>query len=326
MAALTISKLADRLDAFARSQWSDKSILPYIPRPVKWLLLILLLVNIKGFPLGWHLRIFRPTIYARVYHGWRDLWDSKEQRLVRLTKICPVGKSPITQETVFRTRATPDASDFNLHLSNSSYAMTFDMIRVKYVTENLPLLYPNGCWIALGGTHYVFSREIPVNAPFEIRLSAGGWDHKWVYTVARYVTYPKNTKKSKDKSSESSKQQITPTQTPGGSIAPSPARSPPPGSNWFGAPLPPGAVLHCTAVARCCFKIGRITIPPTLAMASNGLGMTPEGFAKVQELRFKDNGKSIRKLYSGGWRDVPLEERWWDKAFGGELESNGQME
>ena len=35
--------------------------------------------------------------------------------------------------------------------------------------------------------------------------------------------------------------------------------------------LPPEAVLHCTAVSRLCCKIGRITIPPAVVIASTGV-------------------------------------------------------
>jgi len=28
------------------------------------------------------------------------------------------------------------------------------MVRLKYVVENLPMIYPDGAWIALGGTSW----------------------------------------------------------------------------------------------------------------------------------------------------------------------------
>jgi len=33
----------------------------------------------------------------------------------------------------------------------------------------------------------------------------------------------------------------------------------------------------------------------------------------------------MRKLYAGGWRDVPAEERWWDKAFDGQFQRNNMQ-
>lgn len=68
-------------------------------------------------------RVWRPAIYARLYHSMRNLIESPTQRVARLTHISPVGHNPFEAQTLFRTRATPDACDFNIHLSNSSYAM-----------------------------------------------------------------------------------------------------------------------------------------------------------------------------------------------------------
>jgi hypothetical protein len=71
-------------------------------------------------------RVFRPAIYARIFHGFRNLIETPAQRVARLTRISPVSVDPFKSETVFRTRATPDVCDFNMHLSNSSYAMVRD--------------------------------------------------------------------------------------------------------------------------------------------------------------------------------------------------------
>ena len=49
--------------------------------------------------------------------------QSPNQLVARATHLSPVGVNPFQSETVFKTRATPDACDFNIHLSNSSYAM-----------------------------------------------------------------------------------------------------------------------------------------------------------------------------------------------------------
>ena len=67
--------------------------------------------------------MFRPLLYARAFHGLRNLIDSPAQRAARIARLTPVGGDPFAGETVFATRATPDACDFNMHLSNSSYAM-----------------------------------------------------------------------------------------------------------------------------------------------------------------------------------------------------------
>ena len=43
-----------------------------------------------------------------------------------------------------------------------------------------PAMFGDGVWMALGGAHYHYIREIPINTPYEIRMSIGGWEDKWV--------------------------------------------------------------------------------------------------------------------------------------------------
>ena len=45
-----------------------------------------------------------------------------------------------------------------------------------------PFMVDSG-WMALGGGYYNYVREIPVSADYEIWLSVGGWDEKWVRTL-----------------------------------------------------------------------------------------------------------------------------------------------
>ncbi|KAF8501280.1 hypothetical protein BU17DRAFT_102269 [Hysterangium stoloniferum] len=268
--------------------------------------------------------VAQPAIYARVYHAIRNRLETDQQRLTRLTRISPVGKSPFTVQTVFKTRATPDVCDFNMHLSNSSYAMTYDMARFKYVVEHLPLLYGDGGWIAVGGragTYYSFVREIPLNAAYEIRLSMASWDHKWVYMVARYVTYTSNSKKALKSSEEcngtTSSFPDTTLLVRSSSQSPAPEAVP----SWIGTPLPEGAVLHCTAISRLCSKIGRITIPPSVILGTAGFGISQERFDEIQSWRFTNKGKCIKNFYAGGWKEVPEHERWWEDALGGDIEA-----
>ena len=84
------------------------------------------------------------------------------------------------------------------------------------------------------------------------------------------------------------------------------------------APEPDGAMLHCVSVNVVVFKHGRITVPPALALAGEGLGATPaQGTeARARALALGLNG--MRNFYLGGWRAVPEgDERWWDVALEG---------
>jgi hypothetical protein len=89
-------------------------------------------------------------------------------------------------------------------------------------------------------------------------------------------------------------------------------------------PEPDGATLHCIAVSIICFKVNRITVPPALVLATSGFvaGDAPKPpqapyWATVQELTHCDARKPYLEFLKGGWRNVPAEDRWWDKALEG---------
>lgn len=92
---------------------------------------------------------------------------------------------------------------------------------------------------------------------------------------------------------------------------------------------PDGATINCVAISETCFKIGRITVPPSIAFAMNGISLPSTGapyshenpppyWDKVKELT--SDPKATRAFLSGGWRDVPPAERWWEHALTGQIE------
>jgi hypothetical protein len=103
-----------------------------------------------------------------------------------------------------------------------------------------------------------------------------------------------------------------------------------------------GAILHTIAISECCFKIGRITVPPALAIAANGFSAPPSEFGSsssslteyskknppphwekakaVMSVPCGGSTKKLKELFVSGWRDVPEEERWWERALGGVVE------
>lgn len=77
-------------------------------------------------------------------------------------------------------------------------------------------------------------------------------------------------------------------------------------------------ILHCVAMNEMCIKIGRITVPPVLALAAAGCSApgAQNRWAEITKLR-AGNGKAMRELLKGGWRNVPEGERWWEDALAG---------
>ena len=92
---------------------------------------------------------------------------------------------------------------------------------------------------------------------------------------------------------------------------------------------PDGATLNCVAISETCFKIGRITVPPSIALVMNGITQPsigtpyshenlPPYWHKVAELM--SDPKAMRAFLTGGWREVPHAERWWEHALTGSIE------
>ena len=198
-------------------------------------------------------------------------------------------------------------------------------------------------------THYNFLREIPVLSRYEVRLRIASWDSKWIYIIARYVTPPQKKPKdsskalrangdakARDENSHTGGAPYPVLHTPSdllddsksGVSTPTTVPRPTPRTVHV---EPDGATLNCVIVNALCFKIGRITIPPALVLASEGFAVPPAGAESrayspenpppaIEAMR-KFQGEEptdMRKLqafYAGGWRAES--ERWWEQALVG---------
>jgi hypothetical protein len=94
---------------------------------------------------------------------------------------------------------------------------------------------------------------------------------------------------------------------------------------------PDGATLHTIQITQICFKIGRITVPPGLVLAADGFTGFPgyslanphPQWAQAKRVMSRPMGGSprkLRELMTGGWKNVPETERWWDQALGNAVE------
>ncbi|KAG1854184.1 hypothetical protein DFJ58DRAFT_788562 [Suillus subalutaceus] len=165
----------------------------------KYIFFVLLLINFRSLPFAWHIRVFLPVLRLRLQYyllRLRILFRPKEVRTRILADwgegLCPIGANPFELVAVQHGWTSVDDADYNGHLSNSSYAKVLDIARLKLVLKAIPSFARSGGWMALGSTHFHFIREIPFLRSYEIRLSIGAWDHKWMYLIARYVSFPKN--------------------------------------------------------------------------------------------------------------------------------------
>lgn len=76
-------------------------------------------------------------------------------------------------------------------------------------------------------------------------------------------------------------------------------------------PIPEGATLHAVAVSQYCFKLGRITVPPRVALTVAGFGDASRWERLTQIRNSPDGEKKLKALLRGGWRD-PSEGDFWD--------------
>ena len=108
---------------------------------------------------------------------------SRKAKAKWLDSIAPVDKSPWDLKSSYKTWASPDECDYNIHLSNSSYSKILDGVRFKHALTHFTTVFRDGCWMALGASHLKFIREIPLGKSYEVRCYIGSWDEKWVSTA-----------------------------------------------------------------------------------------------------------------------------------------------
>ncbi|KAG8734975.1 hypothetical protein FRC11_003532, partial [Ceratobasidium sp. 423] len=228
-----------------------------------------------------------------------------------------------------------DDCDFNGHLSNSCYAKNLDPARMQAWVEWCPSLFADGAWVALGGAHYHYIREIPMNASYEIRVSIGGWDEKWIYLVAKFVSHPKKKSKSSASKIHSAAGTTIPSiTTPSTPLVTEPST---PGEPALGARGnttlldascvdtklaaksalrthdDDGALIHCVAVSTYCCKHGRVTIPPKVVLAISGYSLTEVGDSSNWEhaKRLRERGPArMTEFLRGGWKTE--ENKFWE--------------
>ncbi|KDQ23283.1 hypothetical protein PLEOSDRAFT_1048928 [Pleurotus ostreatus PC15] len=292
------------------------TIIRVLPTLAKYILYLLVLLNIRSFPLAWHVRVFQPVTNLRIkYRLFRLTLLFKSKKLKDKAdaewwdSVSPIGRNPFQDTVTYTSWSSIDDSDFNLHLSNSSYAKALDAGRFQAALQWFPQFFRLGGWCPLAATHYHFIREIPMLAPYEVRVRIGAWDDKWMYVICRFVTKPK---------SKSKKHAVMPPAAPATtgdgfisahalhtpaydsdlntSVSPTPIPSstvhPPPSASTLDKLLhsqqhteePDGAVLHTVSISQICFKHGRITVPPALVLAINGFSASPRRSASPSSM------------------------------------------
>jgi hypothetical protein len=115
------------------------SVLRFAPSLTKYLVILLLLVNIRSWPLAWHcefvskpvlkysnltlpkVRVFRPVFRIRLQHKWmqwRNMFKSRPAQVLAedkwLDSITPVGADPFNLTIPYRSFASKSVLPSNL--------------------------------------------------------------------------------------------------------------------------------------------------------------------------------------------------------------------
>lgn len=163
---------------------------------VKTVVTVLILINIRSFPLVWHVRILVNELVLerlralRITSVWLPLWKTKSDARLTQKDVVPqleasrvfAGQSIFEVQSVRKGRVWPDVVDYNLHLSNSCYASIVDLSRMRFWVRFFVRMGSDGGTAALGGADYTYHAEIPFMAPFQVETFVQAWDEKWLCT------------------------------------------------------------------------------------------------------------------------------------------------
>ncbi|WWC64052.1 uncharacterized protein I303_106659 [Kwoniella dejecticola CBS 10117] len=288
------------------------SILDAIPKPVKYLAILLFVLHSPSWPFVWHARIIHSAIVPKI-----EEFRKGRLRYINEWRAAMEKRGGLRNYKLRYDRlAWFDDCDYRLHLSNSAYPKNCDPAELLYGMTMFAPLLQTGCFLALGARHYTFFKEIPVGAKYTVETRCGGWDEKWIYLVSEFIIYPKG-KKSSDRSKRSNGNAIvngsasaSATATPftpqsGGSVEMPKSKLEEIKKSWYlnKATREDGGVVCCVGISEMCIKMGRVTVPVRV-----GLWASMSHPAKDQQERAKatimakDKGISFLR---GKWRDEP---------------------
>jgi len=131
-----------------------------LPRFAKVLAYLLIILNVRSLPFGWHINLFWHVAKVRWRAWWARMHTLSLSSAVRdaaarkfLDDLSPVGQNPLDKTIVTKAWAGPDDCDYNLHLSNSSYPKILDSARMKSALIIFPYYVRTGGWVALAGRY-----------------------------------------------------------------------------------------------------------------------------------------------------------------------------
>lgn len=294
-------------------------------RLVKVLFLLVLILHTNSLPFMWHIRVWAHPLHAFIQSkvmGKRAYWKKWLRELD--------AQGGITGLRVRTTRrALADDCDYNMHLSNSAYAKNSDQNKMAFAIDAFAPAFVTGGFMALGGSHWLYLKEIPMGTEYVMETRLAGWGDKWMHLVTEFIIYPKGKKVVyKTKAGRPNPPVPTFSAPPSGTDSPAsgvPVNGGPAAGEKAEAmvrsasevlkkvkarvrdPRPDGGVICCVAITDYCFKQGRVTIPPRIALFTGF--HSPDPAMREEAMRIllqKDNGIPFVR---GKWKEHPLADK-----------------
>ncbi|WWC91229.1 uncharacterized protein L201_006171 [Kwoniella dendrophila CBS 6074] len=284
-----------------------------IPRPLKYLIAIIFILQAPSWPFIWHFRIFNVAskLHLDQLRKGRSKYINDSIKTIEQSSSSSSSSGSNGGLEDFRVRynrlAWFDDCDYRLHLSNSAYAKNSDPIEMKFGMKLFEPLLGTGAYLALGSSHYNFFKEIPFGKKYIIETRIGGWDEKWLYLVSEFIIYPKSNQKSSKSKAEPidafKKTHTSGSSTPAGGPEMPKSKIEEIKKSWVNkrSKRQDGGIICCLAISEYCLKIGRITVPPRI-----GLWTALRHSSKIEQEKARKiiMGKDCGyEFLTGGWRN-----------------------
>ncbi|RIA82454.1 hypothetical protein C1645_788276 [Glomus cerebriforme] len=151
---------------------------PNIPIIIKSLFFILILLNIRSFPLAYHVQTL-PSIF-KIIKKRND--DNKEGK-----------KKDLFHTTEYKSIVLFDDLDSNLHMNNSSYNKLLDYARGQFLAESFAnVLWDRSPSILQKSVLTIFNLEIPPFSRYSVHTRILTWDPKWCFLVSYFRLHSNN--------------------------------------------------------------------------------------------------------------------------------------
>ncbi|RXK37866.1 hypothetical protein M231_04864 [Tremella mesenterica] len=316
---------------------SDRLILPFVPKWVKLGFILIIALNVQSFPFAWHVRLWKHAVwtYWQVWtKGRKGFLDEYRRKVEKMPNLRDVRATQSRMVFV-------DDCDYNFHLSNSCYAKNGDAVRMQYCIDSFGPVFTPGVYIAMGASHYIFFKEIPFLSNYTMEASVVGWGEKWMYVLTEFIIHPKKSKKSRtigappanaDTKAEVPALAVPNLASSSGTSSEGPSGTNTPQNGPAGAvkkafyDAPPvradGGVVCCITMHEYCFKIGRVTVPPRIAMYFAQRSPSPQAKDHARDLLLKSKDRGVKWL-RGGWKEEPNADEL-GKDVGGEWAEVGR--